>query len=139
MVRQGDTTFQDEAVITPAPILITIARDMSLAGSDVGYTGVGFKPSYMFCTFNENTVVGSGGTSMSFQGGGNGVIFRDRQTTGADTWGLDSGTIYSDQAGGGGVFYTAFILSFDVDGFTLRWAKNGATTGTLAARFIVFK
>ena len=109
-----------------------IQRDTSLADGNVSYTGIGFKPSHIiFC--------GMGPTANEI-----------------NPFGLDNGTdhygFHYDQAKWNihvsysillyqttAIYALASVLSFDADGFTLAWLKNGAKTGTGTILYIAFR
>jgi hypothetical protein len=110
----------------------SLSRNLASASADVAYTGVGFKGSAIIFF-----VAGTGGTD--------------------GCWGLDDGTnrfvmgqpgaaaMFSDTTSsiwcyqGAGVNQKAFVLTFDADGFTLRWTRNGAAAGTLSVGYLVIR
>ena len=126
-------------VLTPgvltayAPKIITATRVMSLASGNVGYTGVGFKPSVI-----QFLAGGPAGTNLGYvsQGYDDGTAHFCTAQLGGYTGGstvANFQTSYSilmgDNAGGSSYQY-ASVYSMDPDGFTLAWTKSGTPTAT---------
>jgi len=106
-------------------------RSTASGSGTVAYTGVGFKPSLI----------------VVFMAGGLGA---------SDIcWGFSDGTrnqsIFSLAGGvsdatnlmwdyqGPGINQVANLSSFDSDGFTLSWTKNGAPTGTIVFKYLCIR
>jgi hypothetical protein len=109
MVRQGDTTFQDEAAILPGSFVGGFTRDSVAATGVVAITGVGFRT-------NQNCVyeVGSG-------------VYAHNST---------SAFHYEPSSGN---HQDGIVTSFDADGFTISWTKTGSPTGNARIKFMAFK
>jgi hypothetical protein len=125
------------AITALAPVLKvkssgSLSRDLSAAGGDVSYTGVGFTPKslILFCG-----VDGASNHSTGIQGAvadnpvvilyasGVGSILNDR---------LARGTA----AAGGSNYQDAVLKSYDADGFTLTWTKTGSPTGSATIGYL---
>lgn len=108
----------------------SFTRDMSVASGTQAITGVGFSPK---------TIIFFAGRDG---GGGNGIGFDDGTT--ANAWGRATAassfdlhttqSIYQQETVGGP--YTGKINSFDADGYTIIWVRNGAITGTLTINYL---
>jgi hypothetical protein len=108
------------------------SRDATAVSGDVSYTGYGFRPTRIIII--GGSTVGSVGATDITNGG---IIFEGR-SGGATVIGAGAGAgqivfYYTTDAG---VSQTAVISTFDADGFTLTWTKNGAP-GALAIPFLV--
>lgn len=142
------TTGADDAKFTTAKALadagvntrlktkvIQITRDLSTAGGDVSYTGVGFKPSALFVMASMNANQVSWGVSDS-----TGTDFvQARIASGA--FATASGTLGSPivfYEVSSGNYQTATVKTYDADGFTLTWARTGSPTGTLTCTVLCF-
>jgi len=137
MVRQGDTTFQDEAVVLPLRVVGTLSRDMTAASGNVAYTGIGFRPSYILFLAG---VTATAAISIGFDDNINTerhLANLHEQTP--DTWQVGGSSCINVRTASSAV-QIAVISSFDSDGFTLTWTKfNSPPAGTLTAQFTVFK
>lgn len=106
--------------------VITFTRDLTAATGNVAYTGVGFKPTCLimlaFVNATATHAVGFGasdGSSAIMDFYGNSLVT-----------GGTSGIMQIQLADGSAAKYQfGQILSFDSDGFTLSWTKNGLPTG----------
>lgn len=112
----------------------SFTRDTTLDSGTQEVTGVGFQPkAIIFFAYQDSADEGSWG-------------FDDGTTAGEMTkldWsgaGLLSGAAYSieDQDSSGNSYYGK-INSFDTDGFTIVWEKNGSPSGTLVIRYLAFR
>lgn len=121
--------------------IITATRNMTAAGGNVSYTGVGFQPTsiIVFYYITDTKTSGWGMVDSS-------------KNTGQFRMVGDTGNYRgnNDSAGGGGFFIFAStgaadvdqyagLSSFDSDGFTLTWSKRGSPTGTLNLYFLCFR
>lgn len=138
-MKQGDVTTQDEAVLLPAAFQGTFNRDLTIASGNQSITGVGFRPSsiivYAATLFTSPPIMSWG------QGGDNGAGgIADRSLFQKFNEDYDVGSLTMNYQGDGPLTrYSANLISFDADGFTLTWTKSGATTGTLVHVFLAFK
>mgnify|MGYP001570361080 CR=1 FL=1 len=138
------TGTEDAKFVTPKAIsdagvntrlkskIISFTRDLSVASGDVAYTGVGFMPT---------ALVGIGviGGSLPFT-----VGFADSGKSAADITQYGANTITSSVnfiqiAPSGGNDQAAVVKSYDADGFTLTWTKNGSPTGTPTFYVLCFR
>jgi hypothetical protein len=111
---------------------ITLSRDLSLASGSVGYTGVGFKPTAIVFIGAQTTAGGYTGVAVVDSAGAFGGIAANQGFTGfVSNATLIAGTTTTGQ--------TATLSSFDTDGFTLAWTKNGAPTGTVVYYALCFR
>jgi hypothetical protein len=105
----------------------TFTRDTSVASGDVAYTGVGFKPRLVL--FLDGQLAGGSQASIGFDTvSARGALYNNSAVS-AGAWLVNTAfAIYSEQ--NGGVNHIGVVASFDADGFTITWTKNGASTGT---------
>jgi hypothetical protein len=106
---------------------VTFSYNLATASGSQSITGVGFKPSTLIVLgfVNATNTVSIG--------------FADAGRTGAAvTWygsNLGTGGAHPFEAflanGAGADFATGDISSYDSDGFTISWTKNGSPTGTV--------
>ena len=139
MVKIGDMTIQDEAVVLPYGFAININRDLSAASNTVSYTGFGFAPNkcFAFCaaaTTAHRTCIGIGVRDGGLSTGQ--ITIGDNNGYSTDTWSAQGYFIVTD---GGGNNYYAEIKNWSADGFDLVWTKVGSPTGTLNCRIMAFK
>jgi hypothetical protein len=108
----------------------SFTRDTSLASGDVSYTGIGFTPTaIMFMSYESAQYFGTGfddGTTHAQVFSNNGTMSR---AAASSIFFGDSGSNYS----------SAFIKSFDADGFTLTYSKTGSPTGTGYVEYMAFR
>lgn len=111
--------------------VITGTRDMTVASGDVSYTGVGFRPSCITCYAGVNgaTVAQSWGLAGSnlnaaCQEYDYNAVYYPNQTA----------LIYMQTASS--TKQSAVVKSYDADGFTLTWTKEGSPTGTANLIFL---
>lgn len=141
MVQIGDLTkLGDSAVLAyPHYKTLRINRTMTDAAADVAYTGFGFTPRLLV---------------IHAVGGGASATNDERSLGWADTAGEfnnDSNFISSENglyvASGQQIvrYYSAtsvgvfcHVESFDSDGFTLGWGKQGAPSGNIACMCMAF-
>lgn len=115
----------------------SFTRDMTTATGTQAVTGVGFQPSAIAFLAVQNNATGNMSAGWSAGSSDNqGII--DRHVEGADTW--TSSTLHCIQSNqGASVNYQGKIDSFDSDGFTISWTKQGATTGTLTIKYLALR
>lgn len=115
----------------------TFTRDMTAASGDVAYTGVGFTPTL---------IIFFGGTSSSgiatYNGVDNGAVhycLLNYLTAGAGYSSTStSQSIYLAETVN--IVQRAYVKTFDSDGFTLTWTKDGSpSAGTANIFYIAFK
>lgn len=116
--------------------VITATRDLTAANGDVAYTGVGFKPSSIIAIASVNdSYTQSFGMVDSLSGMGYlyfPISASGKAETGTGNF-LIGMTTYASN------FQTAQLKTFDTDGFTLTWAKNGTPSGTFTMIFLCFR
>lgn len=111
---------------------VSFTRDVSLTGTQA-ITGVGFTPKAIIFFAVENTstkfsVAAASGASEAYVLG----------AYSAGTFTYSNGVVFTitslsvTQA-------LASLTSFDTDGFTLTWTKNGSPTGTVDVRALCFR
>lgn len=102
--------------------IIEFTRDISLASGDQAVTGVGFRPSKIL-------FIGAVGTMSNTVGIDDGTIAF--AICGADSGAVLDWSTYSIYVRiSSGNQYEGKITSFDADGFTITWVKQGLPTGT---------
>ncbi len=106
--------------------IVSFTRDMTLASGNQSIVGVGFKPtSAIFLAIRTAT----NNMSIGYDDGVKAMCILDSTPDGAGTYGWNTTqSIFAYQAGA--VTYSANVLSWDADGCTLAWSKQGATAGT---------
>jgi hypothetical protein len=132
MVQIGDITIQDEAAKLPVTKIGVFSRDMTAATGSVGYTGVGFRPSYVQFFLVEPNDCWSWGCS---DGSGNFDTFIQNTLSGG-SWD-NTFCLRAEQTGGN--IQTGAVTSLDADGFTISWAKVSSPTGTAQIVYMAFK
>lgn len=118
-----------------------IQRDASIASGTYAVTGVGFKPKAVltyvadvsggFDAFHIGMTIYEGNVLDKAQGLHNkraGVLHDYIQT--------DQFALWQESASN---TVTSFIQSFDADGFTVSFTKNGTPTQVFAVRFVAFR
>lgn len=127
-------TFAASTALSSKTIVFT--RDTSLASNSVAYTGIGFTPTSIFIAGVDPTT------------NWNGVGFADSALAGVTNFELSSAGLYSNnssqllqlQANAGGTNYTILVVaSYDADGFTITYTKNGTPSGTASLIAICYK
>ena len=134
-MQYGDITRTDEYTRLPAPYVGTFTRDMTLATGTQAITSIGFRPTAIqFISAKEFTISYSSGFS-----GGNTSRSWGLQDDTTDAW-HDPGNgvcIYVRTSSSDG--QAGSLNSFDADGFTIGWLKQGTPTGTLRVSYIAYK
>jgi len=109
--------------------LITLTRDLAAAPGDVAYTSVGFQPTALIILGALfGTDYWSIGVSDKFKGNRSIYNLVDSHIFGHSAYVVVLGSSVSNQA--------ALVKSYDADGFTLTWTKNG-TPGGLATIYVM--
>lgn len=103
------------------------SRDITASTADVGYTGVGFTPKALIVWAWVNTgtywafgMAGSGPTQGGITGSYNGTEGSIAGPSNTTTY------ILRMETGGTEAGQTMALKSFDADGFTITWTKNGS-------------
>ena len=113
-------------------------RDMTAASGDVAYTGAGFKPSavIVFACVEGLTAMSIG----MFDGtAGSSIADYSVGGAGANVWtsgGVNQINLVTSAAG---TNQQAIWKSWDSDGMTLTWTKNGSPTGDAYLRKMYFR
>jgi hypothetical protein len=98
-----------------------LSRYLNAASGDVAYTGVGFKPSVIiflaYASVYGNSVGFDNVTAKGCMCNYVNLIYG----------GSTSVSIIMGEDGNTGKSQTGFVKSLDTDGFTITWARNGAT------------
>ncbi len=142
MVQIGDMTIQDEAVVLPATALATFSRASGAGNGSVGYTGIGFKPSYVIFIMASNNEPSS---SWGFDNAVINTYVQTPENEGAPTSGTwqiegkggEGSILYVDVSGAGEI--NGFISSMDSDGFTIDWTQTGTPGHSCQVKAICFK
>jgi len=112
--------------------VISGTRDSAAGTGDIGYTGVGFKPTSIVCFWNvDGTTIGGWGVADSAKA--NMMLYKDATNFYTKT----SNLVYYNPTGGD--VQSAIVKSFDADGFTLTWTKASSPTGTIALIFLCYR
>jgi hypothetical protein len=120
-VKEAITALAPAA--TPAKIKAgSITRAMTTASGDQAYAGVGFQPVLVlfFCHGTQPSI------GVSAVAGAGACIYYDSVTPGT----IMSAANAIRSCGTGVNRQDGFVKTFDADGFTITWAKNGSPTGT---------
>jgi len=111
----------------------TATRDCTLASGNVAYTGVGFKASAL-------VVFMAGGLGTNDWSNGFGTAVSSQCVIGLGGGGNTApGAFLMWDYNSAGVNQRATIASFDADGFTLTWTKQGSPTGTLTFNYLALR
>ena len=114
----------------------SFTRDLAAASTDVAYTSVGFKPTAImfFGGVTTDKIFSLMGVA---QVGAQGEIFDNAFNT-ADTYQISTSyAIFLGTAAGSDQYAT--VKSFDTDGFTLDWVKDGTPTGTATIVYFAYR
>ncbi len=141
MVQMGDVTKLGDSVVLAYPFYQTkrINRTMTDASGDVAYTGIGFTPRMIHFSgvlssasslndrrsIGATSVVGAAQNDQTIVATENNIYVATGQSC-----------IRSHE--GSSIGQSAFVLTFDTDGFTLNWLKQGSPTGNLAVMCMIF-
>ena len=113
--------------------LVTTTRDNTAATGTVAYTGVGFKPTFLFLI----AVVDS--TTKWCMGFDDGTTSKGIGGIGDATNTQDNGSNFYAIRNSAGNNQVAVVSTFDSDGFTLSYTKNGSPTGTSSIYIFAFR
>ena len=117
--------------------LISSTRVLTNAAGSVSYTGVGFKPTAIIAVSGYGvSAASSGSIGLSDSARGNYCIGIFAGTIGWQLVQYCCMYIYDIAVGGSA---QAYVISYDTDGFTLSWAKNGSPTITVTLFFLCLK
>lgn len=112
----------------------TFTRDISTATGAQAITGIGFTPKAI--AFLSGAAAGIALSSIGFSDNTTEVAWSTLTGTGS---GFLSATTCISVGTTGADNQTATITSFDADGFTLAWIKNGTPTGTATMAYLAFR
>lgn len=134
----AETKIKPEQAIPTRFKIGSFTRDLSAAGGNVAYTGVGFKPSSVifFATFPGVSM--SVGASDSTAG--NGVYYRigaGSNVNGFTNGAATNASFYLESAAN--QYQAGSITSYDADGFTLTWSKANSPTGTGSVFYLALR
>lgn len=115
--------------------IITITRDLTVASGSVAYTGVGFQPTILLAAGEvTNSLTGY----VTIFGASDSSLSAFNAAVAASTISVGAGFLsYIDPTFSN--YQLASIVSYDSDGFTLSWTKNGIPTGTATTRVLCLK
>jgi hypothetical protein len=124
----------EQAIVTPKFKMGTFTRDQTAVSGDVPYTGVGFKPTHIIFLMAPGVVDNTHYSSYGFDDGTNHfcTISRAAVNTQVGNKSIFTGNGASDQC--------AIVKTFDPDGFTLTWTKDGTPpAGTMNIYYMAFR
>lgn len=126
----------DGSAVIPTQYKVgTFTRDNTVATGSVAYTGVGFKPKAIIFL---QTIPSGTPMSIGFADASSSTVIYDNGPIVAGSYNASTSfCIMSLQSGVAS--HTASLSSFDTDGFTLAWTKNGGTTGTSTVYYLAFR
>ena len=126
----------EQAIIGARTKVITATRDLTTATGDVAYTGVGFKPSSIIAiaSVNDSYTQSFGMADASL---GKGYLYLPISASGKGEVG--TGNFLVAMVTYASAYQVAIVKSYDTDGFTLTWTKNGSPTGTFTMIFLCFR
>lgn len=109
----------------------SFTRNLTTASGNVGYTGVGFKPSAVIFF----TLLSTLSLCVGLDNGTNVVCLMPY--SGGSLYGSQTESIYATPGAGSG--QTAKITTLDSDGFTLAWTKIASPTGTADITYLALR
>lgn len=113
----------------------TFSRDVSTATGTQAVTGVGFTPRALIVF---GTIASVGGiASWGMSDGSTDTAIYDNGTSSTDTYAQSANLALIQTAVGS--FYEGVVDSFDADGFTIGWTKNGTPTGTAVFSYLAIR
>jgi hypothetical protein len=130
-MKQGDVTTQGQATILPSNYIGQFNYDMTTASGTYPVTGVGFKPSAIIFFAGSVDTDGSWGVANATDS----KCIYDGRNDG--TYQRNQSAIMIDKAASD--YQEGIVTSFDPDGFTITFTKNGSPTGTMTVVYIAFK
>lgn len=114
----------------------SFTRDLTVASGTQAVTGVGFNPR--LCLFLAGTTSGSTLLSVGVDTNSGYGCLSDDTNTSAGTYVVNAS--YSILINGtASANYVGRTASFDTDGFTVTWVKNGAPSGTVTVIYLAIK
>ena len=134
------TVAQAFAVLTPRFKLGNLTRNMTAASGNVAYTGVGFTPSLIvfFGCIDSTVFAATWGMTTGPAGIDTNCALFDNGAVVADTYAISSSVAIVLQVNAAN-HQVGDLISFDADGFTLRWSKTGTPTGNGNVNYIAFR
>lgn len=112
----------------------TLSRDLTAAGGDVSYTGVGFTPKAIIFFTALSGGLDWGGWGFS---DGTSHVSIDRE---ADAKFYPNTSNFAFTIGSSaGNYQKAIVKTFDADGFTLTWTKASSPTGTGVVLYLAIR
>lgn len=111
----------------------TFSRDTAVASGTQAVTGIGFKPQVVLFFMGGDSAAGiaSWGVDNKTTVG----CQFDINATTADAYDASTArSIFANQ--GASVTYEGELLSLDLDGFTVNWTRQGATSGTIEIIYV---
>lgn len=115
--------------------IVTVTRSTSDASGTQAVTGVGFEPSVLIAMSATGNV---GRFSVGLGKVGTNKCINSTYAAQAGSYGIPSNLINMRQSASGAAIYTANVISFDEDGFTLDWiAGASAVPGETITAYIL--
>lgn len=114
------------------PVAKLETRDLTAGSGNVAYTGYGFRPTGLIITADRTTTamsIGSSEPALAQQA----MIIKVNVTPDIK----DGNIVWVEQAAGD--YQQAVVSSYDVDGFTLTWTKQGNPTGAADLHVFAFR
>lgn len=113
--------------------VITATRALNASSASVAYTGVGFKPTSLIVISATATSSPQGSWTMIDSG----LTHQNIGLFDSNKFALQSAIVLWDNATvAGGTNQSGIVSSFDADGFTISWTKNG-TPAAVTTTFMV--
>jgi len=113
----------------------TFSIDTTTATGTQAITGVGFVPQVCIFFATDSQAAGESSWGMD-DGSGENCVYDSHNGT-ANTY-TSIATISIRDLQSAANYYSGEVQSFDSDGFTITWTKNGSPTGTLIIKFIAY-
>jgi hypothetical protein len=114
--------------------MISSSINTANASASVGYTGVGFKPSSIIAlaiiNVTSEVCIGMGDATSR-------AVVTNYNAGSAGAWAYDTSLVYLVETAAN--TYIGDLASFDADGFTINWTKNGSPSGTALLFFLCFR
>ena len=119
---------------------MTFTRDTATGAGNQSITGVGFRPRTIIFLAVQSTHEMSIGFSDSTFGRHALSDVANRFSNASGDYAVDAGLdlaigLYTHTS----VYYSGKPISYDIDGFTLEWFRNGSPTGVLNCQCICFR
>lgn len=110
----------------------SFSYQMTTATMTTAITGLGFKPRAIDFYSTAQGQIGAASWGFSAEGSGSQLIFDDYASS-SNTYNAAAVCILIET--GVGTFQSAFVQSYDNDGFTLSFAKTGSPIGSATVRY----